>query len=72
MLPRTVDRVLQETGAAIQNGGIAAVPLEGDRSPCRYCSYKAVCLKEENAAVRKVEKLKHSEAVKKLYEEAGV
>lgn len=71
LLHRTIDRVLTQTGADIQRGAIAASPLQsGGRSPCDYCDYAAVCLREAGGEPRTVPKLAHKEAVQKLYEEA--
>lgn len=73
MLHKKIDDILRETGMRIHAGLIPALPVEesAGHTACEYCDYGAVCLREKSAAGREVRHEKHTEAVKRLHEEAA-
>ena len=71
LLHQKVDEMLRDTGMALHEGVIPALPVdEGGHTACDYCDYAPVCLRERTAPVRKVESAKHTDALKRLHEEA--
>ena len=72
LLHKKIDEMLRDTGMAIHAGIVPALPVdEGGHDACTFCDYASVCLIDAGAPKRMVSKEKHTDAVKRLCEEAG-
>lgn len=57
LLRGVVEQLLVQMGETLMQGDIAALPLQnGERLPCEYCDYRAVCGREAEDAVRPLTK----------------
>ncbi len=70
-LIKKIDGLLTGMGEELVDGRIPALPSQsaGDKRPCRYCSYTAVCGYEEGDPVRDIDALTHADALRSLEEE---
>lgn len=69
LLFKNAEEKLIEMGRELHNGRIAADPLDGAASnadACKYCDYRAVCLREKDKANRKVKSLGKEEIINVL------
>ena len=57
LLRGVVERLLTAMADRLMAGDIAALPLQrGDKTPCTYCDYGAVCGREEDSPARELTK----------------
>ncbi len=69
LLHGKIDEMLTEMGLGLHSGEIAAVPVSGGSSygdTCKYCDYKDICRRTQTDEVRKLQTIKHTDAVRML------
>ncbi len=69
LLHGKIDSMLTEMGLSLHGGEIGAVPVAGTSSynnTCTYCDYKDICRRESTDEVRRLETIKHADAVRML------
>ncbi len=67
-LSSIIDKKIISMGEALHKGDIGAVPCgsNGEGKMCAYCSYKAVCGREQTGEVSEITKLTHLQALERL------
>lgn len=74
LLFNNAEAKLIEMGQRLHKGNVSADPLDGADTyadACKYCDYRAVCLREKDTVNRKVEKLKKEEIISVLRGESN-
>lgn len=49
---RRIDVLVSQMAMALYDGNVDAAPLLGDYDACKYCRYRSVCLRDDNAPYR--------------------
>ena len=73
LISKKVSSIISDMGNALHNGVIPSKPfLKEGRSPCDYCDYSSICMKQENVSFRPIYKEKFSDSIRRLREDATV
>ncbi len=72
-LSKIIDDKIIYMGESLHNGFIDAVPcgINNKGKMCEYCSYKAICGREQSGKINELSGLKHSEVLKRLEAECS-
>ncbi len=69
-LKARAEKLLRSMAETLRQGDVAAIPtLQGDRSPCDYCDFAAVCGREEDDPVKEIKTYDDDEVMAQLAEE---
>ena len=49
---KRIDLLVSQMAQSLYNGNVDALPLLGDYDACKYCRYRSVCLRDDNAPYR--------------------
>lgn len=49
---KRIDTLVSQMAESLYDGNVDALPLTGDYDACKYCRYRAVCLREDNMPSR--------------------
>ncbi len=67
LLHGLVERLLTGMARRLLTGDIEALPLQrGDKTPCAYCDYRAVCCREEDDPLRQTESRSLADVMERL------
>lgn len=70
LLHKKIDDILISTGENVHAGRIPALPVNNGKDICAHCDYASVCLHESSGEKRELSGLDHTDARRKLNEEA--
>ncbi len=69
-LKARAEKQLRSMAETLRQGDIAAIPtLQGEKSPCDYCDFAAVCGREEDDPIKEIKAYDHDEVMAQLAEE---
>lgn len=63
---RRVDILMRQMAESLYDGVVDAMPLKGDYDACRYCRYRSVCLRDEDAPSREAKNMNKAELFERL------
>lgn len=49
---KRIDVLVSQMAESLYDGNVDALPLKGDYDACKYCRYRSVCLRDDNAPYR--------------------
>ena len=49
---RRIDELVGQMAQSLYDGDVDALPLKGDYDACKYCRYRSVCLRDDDAPYR--------------------
>ena len=63
---KRIDVLVSQMAEALYDGNVDALPLMGDYDACKYCRYRAVCLRDDDAPSREGKHLTKAELFAEL------
>lgn len=63
---RRIDELVSKMAQELYDGNVDALPLKGDYDACKYCRYRAVCLRDDDAPSREGKHMNKAELFAQL------
>ncbi len=60
-ITKRIDALVTQMAESLFDGNVDALPLKGDYDACKYCRYRAVCLRDDDAPYREGKHLSKAE-----------
>lgn len=68
---KRIDMLVSQMAQSLYDGNVDALPLMGDYDACKYCRYRAVCLRDDDMPCREGKHMKKDELFTALNGEEG-